>query len=150
MILVYGDFEYHVKFVVSSWCSMLFQVHLRPAIRQSLRNLPETEAQRCLPAHPQTRPFLFHWGQDRTPHGLWQRGKKSSLTEVPFIVTYNVVLIHLNHLNYMTSCCQKAVDMLLDNEDKISVSTSEFFESSLSSWFKQIILSDWLCFDSNR
>lgn len=46
----------------------------------------------------------------------------------------------------MTSCCQKAVDMLLDNEDKISVSTPEFFESSLSSWFKQMILSDGFLF----
>lgn len=54
----------------NSLCLMLLQVHIRPAVRQSLRDLPETEAQRCLPADPQTQPFLLHRGQDRTPHGL--------------------------------------------------------------------------------
>lgn len=55
---------------VTGWCLMLLQVHIRPAVRQSLRDLPETEAQRRLPADPQTQPFLLHRGQDRTPHGL--------------------------------------------------------------------------------
>lgn len=49
---------------------MLSQVHVRPAVRQSLRNLPEAEAQRRLPADPQTQPVLLHRGQDRAPHGL--------------------------------------------------------------------------------
>ena len=53
---------------VTCWC--LVKVHVRPAVRQSLRDLPETEAQRCLPADPQTQPVRLHRGQDRSPHGL--------------------------------------------------------------------------------
>lgn len=48
----------------------LMQLHLRPAVRQSLRNLPEAATPRCLPAHPQTQSFLIHRRQDRAPHGL--------------------------------------------------------------------------------
>ncbi len=144
------DWSLKSSSVYLSWSLVLLQVHVRPAVRQSLRNLPETEAQRCLPADPQTQPFRLHRGQDRSPHGLWQRGK--SLKRRSVCIFYGQVYLFLFFtFTWLIKKCrsfsiwviyslnvrhQKAVDMLLDNEDKISVSVPDFSQSFIKDLMK--------------
>lgn len=80
---------------------MRLQIHVRPAVRQSLGNLPETEAQRRLPADPQTRPFLLHRGQDHTTHGLRQRSKGPGKNV--HILLFSLSLLSSNAFSNLTS-----------------------------------------------
>lgn len=51
-----------------------YQVHLRSTLWQSPRNLPNSEAQRCLPVDPQAQSLQFYQRQNCSAHGFRFRG----------------------------------------------------------------------------